>query len=61
MLIGRNAVAENAERRHPAAFGHVAQYLVIGAVFFDDIDHVLEHRRFADALRYGLRLDAGTR
>src|ERR1700748_8606 len=47
VLIRRNAVAINAKLLIAIALWHIAQYLVVGAVFFNDIDHMLKHRWFA--------------
>ena len=33
------------------AAGHVAQHLIVGAVFTDDHEHVLDQRRIADLCR----------
>ena len=52
VLVGRDALAENAQRWIAIAFAHIAQHLVIGAVLFDDINDVLKQAGFADALRH---------
>ncbi len=52
VLVGRDTLAEDAERGVAVALFHVPEHLVVGAVLFDDIDHVFEDARFADALRH---------
>ena len=39
------------ERRIAIAFSDVAEHLIIGAVFLDDINHVFENAGFADTFR----------
>ena len=61
VLVGRDALAEDAEGRVAVALFHVAQHLVVGAVLLDDVDDVLEDARFAHALGHGARRLAGAR
>src|ERR1039458_4094237 len=61
MFIGRHALAEIAERGVAGARFYVAKNLVVGAVFLDDVEDVLEHARLADALRRRCRRTSGTR
>ena len=53
VLVGRHLLAEDAQGRVAVAFGDVAEDLVVGAVLLDDVDHVLEDARLADALGHG--------
>jgi len=55
VLVGRELFAEDAEAGVTVAFGHVAENLVVGAVFLDDVDDVLEHAGLAHALGNGPR------
>ena len=48
---GCGAVAEHCQRGVAVAADHVAQDLIIGAVFTDDHEDVLDHRRIADPCR----------
>ena len=59
VLIGRDALAEDAERRIAVAGRDVAEDLVVGAVFFDHVDDVLDATRLANALGDGARELAG--
>ncbi len=61
VLVRRHALAEDAEARIAVAGWHIAQHLVVAAVFLDDIDDVLEHARFTDAFRHRLWRAAWTR
>ena len=53
VVVGRDLLAEDAERRVAVALGQIAEHLVVGAVLLDDVDDVLEDARFADALGHG--------
>ena len=57
--------AEHRQRRVAIAGGHVAQDLIIGAVFTDDQEHMLNQRRIADLRwdcdRLDMRVAAGGR
>ena len=55
VLIRSNALAKNAKPLVTVALLHISQHLIVRSVLFDDINHVLEHRRFARALWDGTR------
>src|SRR5262249_28266821 len=61
MVVGRYAFAEHHQAGVAVAFLQVAEDLVIGAVFLDDIDNVLDDRRLTVTLghRYRLGVSAG--
>src|SRR5437867_3827038 len=59
VLVGRHALAKNAQRRITVALWHVAQHLVVGAVFLDDVEDMLEDAWFPDPLRNWPRRLAG--
>ena len=48
VVVGRDGLGEQADVRIAVAFFHVAEDLVVGAVFLDDVDDVLDRRRLAD-------------
>ena len=48
VVVGRDRLGKQAEVRIAVAFLHVAEDLVVGAVFLDDVDDVLDRRRLAD-------------
>src|SRR5262249_46280205 len=52
--IGSSFLREEAKRRVSVTFRHVAQHLVVGAVFLDDIETVFDWGMFAGALRDGM-------
>ncbi len=52
VFIRRHALAELNEVGIAVAFGHVAENLVVGTIFLDDVNDVLEHARLANALRH---------
>ena len=62
---GCGAVAEHGQRGVAIAGGHVAQDLIIGTVFTDDQEHVLDQRRIADlgrdCDRRGMRVATASR
>ena len=64
VAVGR-VVAEDRQGGVAIAAGHVAQDLIVGAVFTDDHEHVLDQRRIADLRRdcnrRGSRVAAGGR
>jgi len=53
VLIGGDSLAKNAQRRVAVALRHIAQHLVVRAVFLDDIDHMPEDARLAHPLGHG--------
>ena len=53
MLVGRDLLAKCAERRRAVALREIAQNLIVGAVFLDDIHDVLEDAGLADTLGNG--------
>ena len=63
--VRRVLAAEHCQRGVAIAGGHVAQNLIIGAVFTDDQEHVLDQRRIADLRRdcdrLGVRAATGGR
>ena len=61
VLVGRNALAENAEGGIAVALFHVTQHLVVSAVLLDDIHDVLEDAGFAHSLGHWSRRLAWTR
>ena len=60
---GSAAVAEDCQGGVAVAAGHVAQDLIVGAVFTDDHEDVLDQRRIADLgrdrNRRGIRIATG--
>ena len=57
VLVRRDLLAGNMHQFWIAvAFFHVTEDLIVGAVFLDDVQDVLEDRRFAVPLRNGHRL-----
>ena len=48
VVVGRDGLGEEAKVRVAVAFGHVAEDLVVGAVFLDDVDDILDRRGIAD-------------
>src|SRR5258705_5895197 len=61
VLIGGDALAKNAERRIAIAPRLIAEHLIVSAVFFDDVNHMLEYAGLANSLGHGARRDAWTR
>ena len=55
LLEDFKAFAKDTERRIPIALGKVAQYLIVGTVFLDDVNDMLEHARLPDAFGHGAR------
>ena len=53
VLIGREFLTKDTKRRIAVSFQHVAEHLIVRAVFFDDIDDVFDGAGFADAFRNG--------
>ena len=49
--VGRDLLAEEAEARIAVAFRHVAEDLIVGAVFLDDVEDVPDRRCAADRAR----------
>ena len=49
--VRRVFAAEHCQRAVAIAGGHVAQNLIVGAVFTNDEEHVLDQRRIADLVR----------
>ena len=41
-MIGADVFLEEAQRRIALAFADVAQHLIVAAILFDDVDHVLD-------------------
>ena len=54
-MIGHHGLAEAANRRVTVADGHVAEDVVVGLVFLDDVDHVLD-RAVVNFKRRALRV-----
>ncbi len=48
--VGRNFLAEKVKCLIAVALAHVAEHLIVGAVFFDDVDDVLNRRKMAVVL-----------
>ena len=48
VVVRRDGLGEQADVGFAVAFFHVAEYLVVGAVFLDDVDDILDRRRVAD-------------
>ena len=61
VLVGRDLGAEDAEFGPAVALGHVAEHLVVGAVFLDHVDHVLDQARLTDPFGDHPRRLAGPR
>ena len=59
VMIRRHLATEDAQAWIAFAFLDIAKHLVVGAIFFDDVQHMLEHRRLAVPLRHRPRLDVG--
>ena len=55
VLVGGDVFAEDAQVLAAVALRHVTEHLIVRTVFLDDIDHVLDRGRLADALRYRTR------
>src|SRR5215472_5378110 len=51
VLVGSHVAAENSQSRIAIAFGKIAEYLVVGAVLFDDVNNMLNGRAGADFAR----------
>ena len=49
--VGRDLLAEEDERRIGVAAIEIAEYLIERAVLANDVEHVLDRRRIADAAR----------
>ena len=52
VMIGRDALRKDAKVRIAVALADVAEYLVVGPVFLDDIDAMLDRAGLADFGRY---------
>src|ERR1017187_148476 len=50
MLVGRDLLAEDGDLGIAVRFFQVAELLIVGAIFFDDVDDVLDWSGHADAL-----------
>ena len=50
VLVRRDPFAKDAQLRIAIPLRHVAQHLIVGAVFFDDVDDVPDQARLADPL-----------
>jgi len=61
VLVRGDAPAKDAQAGVAIAFLHVAEHLIVSAVFLDDVNHVLEHARFTGAFWHGPRSLAGPR
>ncbi len=48
VVIRGDFLAENGEPRVAVALTEIAQHLVVGAIFLDDVEHVLDGRPNAD-------------
>src|SRR5262249_39117167 len=48
VLVGSNLAPKDGQAGIPVAFGQIAEYLIVGAVLFDDVDDVLNGRPGAD-------------
>ena len=55
VFIRRDAFAKDAQIGVAVAVRHVAEHLVVGAVFLDDVNDMLKDAGFADAFRHGPR------
>ena len=55
MNIRGITLAEHAQTAVAPTFLHIAKYLIVGFVFFDDVHHVLEYGRLSYPLRNGHR------
>ena len=61
MLVRCDRARKQHQRRVAVALGHVAENLVIGSVFLDDVDDMLDRRRLAMALGHRPRGGIGAR
>src|ERR1035441_4021370 len=50
MLVGRDLLAKDGDLWIAVRFFQVAELLIVGAIFLDDVDDVLDGRRHTDAL-----------
>src|SRR5437764_10646680 len=55
VLVRRDGLIKRAQLRVSVAGFYISEDLVVGAVFLDNIDHVLEEAGFANTFRDGAR------
>ena len=48
MMVRGDVLSEDAESRIAVPFGHVTEQLIVGSVFFDDVDAMLDRTRIAN-------------
>ena len=53
VLIGCHVFAEDTQILLAVAVRNVAEHLIVRAILFDDVNHVLDEARLSDALRHG--------
>ena len=61
VLIGRDLLAEDSERRIAVSLGQIAELLIVGAILFDDVDDVLDLGGYPNLARNNRGLKRGTR
>src|SRR5688572_32019577 len=54
VVVRRDLFREQTKRGIAIAFGHIAEHLVVSAVFFDDVKAILDGGGFARAQRNGV-------
>ncbi len=61
VLVRSDLFAEDGQRRVAVGAGQVTELLIVGAVLLDDVDDVLDLRRYADLTRNNGRAPTGGR